>query len=105
MTIFSFTAPQITAGQEKSEREGVTKDERQRIESDLLGPSTIVETTDMIDSASSRLQEAMEKIPDAKKRAYNEAMEVAPDLVEEESPPLAFMRAEDHDADVSQSKP
>jgi hypothetical protein len=52
-----------------------------------------MEKTDaMLENGSRLVYEALREMPNAEKRAYLEALENAPTLVEEESNPVRFLR-------------
>ena len=100
---FSFTAPAVFPEQEQAELEALTEDERRELERDLHPDDASVasaatsiqeETPEMIEHAVAMMFEAMLGMSDTDKEAYNEAVRRAPELVERESDPVAFLRCE-----------
>ena len=100
---FSFSAPVITEEDEQVERDNLTEEERQTVYDDLHGSGVhrIQETEDMRAQGLVEMEQHLTSVPQEKKRDYLEAMKRCPDLVEEESNPLLFLRTDDYDAKVS----
>jgi hypothetical protein len=100
MSAFSFTAPYISDEEEKAERGALTEDERQAIHHDLYGDADddLEENESMLQDGLLLLQEAIEEIPVEQKLDYLEALGRVPDLVENESSPVAFLRAQRFDS-------
>jgi hypothetical protein len=96
----SATAPQFLPEQEKHERATLSQEEIAEIEEDINGTVKFKETEEMKQAGVLGLQKAMEAISDFEKRAYKEACEVAPELVERESNPVAFLRCERYNGEV-----
>jgi hypothetical protein len=98
-TCFSFTAPIVTEAEELVERDALTPEERVEIHNDLFGVEDVTEETpQMIQNGLAMMCSALEDIPPGQKGDYLEALERVPRLVESESSPLAFLRAEEYDA-------
>jgi hypothetical protein len=99
MSSFTFTAPVVTEQQEKEEREALSDEERKKLHEDVYGGEQLVtETEEMLRNGAWMLDEAVLAIPDEEKAAYLEALESAPELVEQESDPVPFLRCEKYDA-------
>jgi len=127
MPSFSATAPAISEEDERRELANLSEDERRELEHDLRpgrrsvggegggrdgdsggglnrSASDTIEEADVdaerkvLERARETLIEALDGILDHEKEAYNEALRVAPHLVESESPLDAFLRCERYDA-------
>jgi hypothetical protein len=95
--VLSCTAPVITPEYEEQEQAAVSREELQVIEIGLYGVNAntiIVETKEMRRNGHNRLCQALETIPDARKRDYQKAIKCAPSIMEKESNAGAFMRSE-----------
>ena len=94
MSAFSFTAPQFTEEDSINERASMTEEEMQHIESECLGQSIsiIEETPELIEEATQAMARHLAAIQD--KPAYNKALLLVPDLVEQESSAIRFLRCE-----------
>ena len=98
---FSATAPQFLPEQEQNERENLSKEELVAIENDINQIQIFQETEEMKLRGITELQEALvTTIPKMQRRAYEEAQNRVPHLVEKESNPFAFLRSEKYDAKV-----
>jgi hypothetical protein len=100
MPSFSFTAPIITAEEEKQERAELDDSEYESIQNDIFGNSQECE----IDSgteifSSTAFHEALEKIPLKDKKELIEAFALVPHLVSSESKPIIVSRC-DNSAEV-----
>jgi hypothetical protein len=104
MPVFSFTAPHITPEEEKLERDSLSPEMRQEVQNDLygIGPE-IHETDEMIAMKVHELEQAVDALPDSKKKDFLDARARAPHLVETEASPLKFLRCEKYNAVVSSS--
>ena len=102
---FSATAPQFNPEEEKEERENLSVEEKIAIENEIRGELVfqLKETNEVVNRGTDLLLEAIEMIGDVQKRAYLEACEKVPDLVRQESDPVAFLRGSKFDAWVSYS--
>ena len=100
MSAFSFTAPFISEEEERAEREAFTEDENQELHHDLYGghEEDLPETDEMIKSSVALSRQRLEEIPDNEKEEYLEALQLAPELVERESPALSYLRYTRYDA-------
>jgi hypothetical protein len=102
MPVFSFTAPAISEEEEKAEREALSVEERKQVHDDLFGTEDkdddVPETTEMLENCLNLFREALEQIPDNSKQEYLEAMERAPEVVRQETDPVAFLRSQHYDA-------
>jgi len=102
MSAFSYTAPIISPREERAERDALTEEEKQKIHNDIYGGGSsiqhrIKETPEMIQNSQALLREAMNGIPDRDKVDYLEAVERVPELVDGESPSIAFLRCQHYD--------
>jgi hypothetical protein len=98
MSAFTCSAPIVTNEEEIIEREALSDDERQIILDDAYGTEVIMPETDtMLTEGTALMAQALQAIPDTGKLAYLEALERAPELVERESDPVAFLRCEQYD--------
>lgn len=99
MSAFTFTAPIITPDDERRERAALPPDILQRYEQEIFGTDKEVhETQNMVQNGLLLIQGALDGIPLDEKQAYVEALERVPQLVERESPRIAFLRATHYDA-------
>lgn len=100
MPAFSFTAPTVSAEQIAEERKNLAEEERKQLQKDLYGrqEDEVVETDVMIEKGLSVMEDAIAEIPEMEKADYLEALERAPQLVERESNPVAFLRFEGYNA-------
>jgi hypothetical protein len=99
MSAFTFSAPVVTPEDEQAEREALTEEERQKIHEEIYGEEEEMEETDtMVENAVLLLRQALNDIPETAKKAYLEALERAPLLVERESDHIRFLRCEKYDA-------
>jgi hypothetical protein len=100
MSVLSITAPQFTAEDECLEQESYKEEELEAAERDLFGRT--LEETQVSEEELERLlqdfHQALEEIPLEDKEAYVEALERVPQLVELESHPLTFLKAEEDHA-------
>jgi hypothetical protein len=96
---FSFSAPLISKAEEKAEYEAFTEAERKAISDDIYGHEDSFLRVDETLAAKgvAMFQQALEGIPDEEKLEYLEAKERAPEVLERECKPIAFLRAEDFD--------
>jgi phosphoribosylaminoimidazole carboxylase (NCAIR synthetase) len=98
MSAFTSSAPIVTAEDETVEREALTGDERQTVRDEVYGTEVIMpETETMLTEGTALMAQALQAIPDTDKLAYLEALERAPELVQRESDPAAFLRCEKYD--------
>jgi hypothetical protein len=103
MSPFTSSAPHITPEQETAEWEALTKEERQRVQSDIYG-TALADSEESgseessVTDVTTLLREAIDAIPQSEKRDYVEAMKRDPDLVAFESPSLAFLECEKNNA-------
>ena len=84
------------------ERSTLTAEEIKRIENRCLGNDSmdfVEETPALIETGLNDMARYLASIPN--KSAYEEAMVEAPHLVEQESAPIRFLRAEMFNAEVS----
>lgn len=100
MATFSITCPNITDEEDKREKESLTREEREAIENDILGKlaPSYTETPAMKRNAVMELKSAVELIEEGEKEAYLRALEVCPTLLQTETDPIHFLRAENYDA-------
>ena len=98
MSAFSFTAPQFTDQEASNEVNSLTPEEKQRIENACYGRNGddsspwIEETPELIETSLRDMASCLSAI--VSKDAYNEAMQLVPHLVEQESAPIRFLRCE-----------
>jgi hypothetical protein len=99
MSAFTSSAPIITTEDEIVEREALSDDERQMIRDEAYGTEFIMpETETMLTEGTALMAQALQAMPDTGvKLAYLEALKRAPELVERESDPAAFLRCEQYD--------
>jgi hypothetical protein len=98
MSAFTSSAPIVTTEDEIIERQELTDDERQIIRDEVYGTEVIMtETETMLTEGTAVMAQALQAMPDTAKLAYLEALERAPELVERESDPVAFLRCEKYD--------
>jgi hypothetical protein len=98
MSAFTFSAPIVKAEDEIIEREALTDDERQIIRDEVYGTEVILpETETTLTEGTALMAQALQAIPVTEKVAYLEALERAPELVDLESDPVAFLRCEKYD--------
>jgi hypothetical protein len=99
MSAFTCSAPIVTTEDEIIEREALTSDERQIIRDEVYGTKVLMpETETMLTEGTALMAQALQAIPDTDKLAYLEAVERAPELVQRESDPAAFLRCEKYDS-------
>lgn len=102
MSTFAFTAPTISAEDERQERERLSAEVLKRYQEEVYGTEKqVVEEASTIRNGLLLLQEALEEIPPSEKRVYLEALERIPHLVQRESPGIAFLRYANYDAWVA----
>lgn len=112
MSSLSITAPQFTDEEERLEQETISEEERQAAHLDLFGSSNGSSNNNSgssnvnsgtgipflpslcEDEIDEEFRQALDEIPIEDKEGYLEAIERAPMLVEEESNPRWFLRAE-----------
>lgn len=104
MAAFSFTAPRFTDEMKEAERKAMTEEERERIEAEMYGLATSAEeakeeTPEMVAEFLESFQSHLDSIE--YKPTYLEAIEKCPQILETESAPIRFLRAESFDAEVS----
>ena len=94
MSAFSFTAPQFTEQDSIRERASMTGEAMQQIKNECLGQniSILEETPQMIENALCDMARHLAAIEE--KPAYNQALQLVPHLVEQESPNIRFLRCE-----------
>jgi hypothetical protein len=98
----SFTAPQFTAEDQQREQESLTDADRTAIQEKLLGWMALRrETPQFLEKGVQQLEHALSEIPMTQKEAYQRALERAPEVVQDETNPVAFLRAEDYQPEVS----
>jgi hypothetical protein len=101
MSVLSITAPQFTGEDARLEQETYSDEEVEGAQRDLLGRPALEETQLSEEDLEQLLQDfyqALEEITLEEKEAYVEALERVPQLVELESNPLTFLRAEEYHA-------
>jgi hypothetical protein len=104
MPVFSFTAPHITAEEEKEERDQLTVEVRHQLHYDLFGQHPqqhdgekgMVEGTDdiMIMSKRQEFEEELSNTPEDRLKDYLEVQRRAPQLIQQEADPVKFLRCE-----------
>ena len=102
---FSSSAPSISLEEEQAERDSLTYEEKRALGRDLWGSkdaddNPFYETPAMRATCQAALRRALDLIPDTEKKEYLEALDRDSILVEQESDPMAFLRAEDYDTEV-----
>mmetsp|Transcript_3903 Transcript_3903/g.5122 ORF Transcript_3903/g.5122 Transcript_3903/m.5122 type:complete len:336 (-) Transcript_3903:269-1276(-) len=91
----SFTAPTISEDECQREHDELSEEERQALSDDMSGIAPIIhETEEFIKISLKQFDEALDLVPVDQKRAYAEALNTAPDLVQKETHPLKFLRSE-----------
>eukprot|EP00545_Synedropsis_sp_CCMP1620_P000948 CAMPEP_0119014106 /NCGR_PEP_ID=MMETSP1176-20130426/9357_1 /TAXON_ID=265551 /ORGANISM="Synedropsis recta cf, Strain CCMP1620" /LENGTH=311 /DNA_ID=CAMNT_0006967245 /DNA_START=25 /DNA_END=960 /DNA_ORIENTATION=- len=98
MAAFSYTAPLFTKEKEAIERANATKEERDAAAKDVYGDEFVEETEKMVSDSLALFVEELEAIPNEEKEMYLQALKRCPIIVEQESDPIRFLRAEDYDA-------
>lgn len=92
MSAFTYTAPTISLEERQAEREALSDSERMQLEYDLYGPTDEKRLDDVnINLAVESFQESVESI--LKKEEYLRAKAAVPELVEQESPAIALLKA------------
>jgi hypothetical protein len=105
MAFISATAPEVSWEEWLAEISGLDEQEKEMVNGDLNGTAAILcEPPDFLQQALVNMETALLNIPCAKKRDYVSAMEAAPHLVQEESNPLAFLRAACYNSEVSEEE-
>mmetsp|Transcript_14398 Transcript_14398/g.23325 ORF Transcript_14398/g.23325 Transcript_14398/m.23325 type:complete len:347 (-) Transcript_14398:1825-2865(-) len=103
MSILSITAPQFTREDERLEQETYTEEEVESTMRDLYGCPSSAETADddylddddrLTEDVLNEYYGTLDALEPEEKDAFLEAMERVPYLVEQESPPIDFLRAE-----------
>jgi hypothetical protein len=98
---YYHTCPQFQQEDLNRERAGLSAAERDEIDGDVAGTCAIVrESCDFVRARLHAFHGALEAIPLDEKESYLKAVEArsAAFVLEDESPPLAFLRAERFDA-------
>ena len=99
LSAFSYTAPRFTEEQEQKERESLTEEEENVVSSDVFGVDAVIEETEeLVIHSLAQFEEELATLPDEDKQGYSQALEECPLIVEQESAPIRFLRAEDYDA-------
>jgi hypothetical protein len=106
--------PIITEEEERAERAALSEEERLQIYLDVYGKPPEEEPRDGKVTAApepkispdtrrelENLTAAIEAIPESEKREYLEAQDLVPELVASESPPEAFLRFEENNAQAA----
>jgi hypothetical protein len=110
MSVLSITAPQFTSEDERLEQETYTPEELDAAQKDVSGEISSREKENPEDDTpeavpleqqeqerqvlQQAMQQALQEIPLEEKDAYLEAMERVPQLIDLESPPHLFLKAE-----------
>lgn len=91
--------PSDTPDQERAttSSSGSVLQQQQQREIASSSPSTVDTKADVIDRGLNGLNEAIDLLPDKDKMAYLQALQQAPEIVKEESPPLVFLQFENFD--------
>jgi len=93
MAAFSFTAPTFTEQDALTERESLAEEVRQQLEDECFGRvAPVRETPELVEDALRDMALFLASIDD--KSEYEEALRIAPHLVEQESAPIRFLRCE-----------
>jgi len=105
MSAFTFTAPIMSDEEARSEMKGLSEEERERVRNDLFGTSSGDKSAAAARSeegeqspqeeesdAVRAVRRAIDAIPECEKRAYGEALQRVPHLVQRESPLAAYLR-------------
>ena len=103
MPAFSFSAPRFSAEDELREHATLTEDEQLQIANDLMGNSNESHpelTPEDVHFALEQFHSELDLIPDNEKSSVVHAMREAPELVQRESNPMLFLRAEAFDSKV-----
>jgi hypothetical protein len=102
----SFTAPQFTPEDVQREQESLSEADRAAIQEKLLGWTAVCrETPELLKKGVQQLKDALSDIPIGQKEAYQRALERAPEVVQDETSPVAFLRAENYQPEVSSEVP
>ena len=105
---FPFSAPRFTDADEAKEKATLKEDELKRVEADLQGNSgeewKDLETIDFMVSKLREFQTEVDALPQIQKQAYADAIAKVPQLVEEETNPMAFLRSVRYNAKVSRRR-
>ena len=103
MPAFSFSAPRFSAEDEIREQATLTEDEQLQIANDLTGNSNVSHpavSAEDLHFALEQFHSELGLIPDDKKSSVLHAMREVPELVQRESSPMLFLRAEAFDSKV-----
>jgi hypothetical protein len=103
MSFISITAPVFTEEDERIERESMSPEELEEVHNDTHGINTFEATPEMVQHGPYELQLALEDIHEEEKEVYLEALRMCPELVEQESNYLMFLRSENYNVWVSQN--
>jgi CRAL/TRIO domain len=99
MSAISYTAPLFTEDQEKREKESSTEEEIREVAKDVFGVEALIdETEELLATSLAQFAEELVAIHDEEKESYALALEKCPLVVEQETAPLRFLRADDYDA-------
>lgn len=101
MSVFSFTAPQFTPEMADAERSALSEEERSKLRAEAYGEDgvEVEETPEMVQDALEQFKEHLLQLEP--KDVYNQALERCPWIVQTESAPISFLRAERFNAEVS----
>lgn len=99
MSAISYTAPLFTEEQEKKEKESITEEEILEVVKDVFGIEELIdETEELLATSLAQFAQELAAIHDEEKESYNLALQKCPRVVEEETAPIRFLRADDYDA-------
>lgn len=98
---FSSSAPSISPAEERHEIEMLSETERLSLARDLYGhENPVTESPEFRSLYMAQLTQALADIPDDEKEEYLHATARYGDLVEREANVMAFLRAEEYNAQV-----
>ena len=98
MKSFSASAPRLTAAQLRAEVASLSEEDKARTARDLYGRECpIVETDDLLASATLQLRQAMEGLPPQSKHSYMDAIERCPEHAHDPTFLHMFLRCEEFD--------
>ena len=104
MSFISITAPIFTDHDERVERESMTPEEQEEVYNDIYGMEQFEETKEMVENGPQELEQALIDFHEEEKEEYLEAVRQCPEIVQEESNALMFIRVEHYNLWVCSSE-
>jgi len=98
---FSTSAPTLSLEEVNREKESLSAEKREQIESEMHGTTTHKEeATSKLDKSLSELRRELNLIPVGEKTQYLQALERCPNYVNDAEFRLMFLRSDEFDAKV-----